>query len=248
MNVFEDDDLVLVSPRYLAGSGSKIADALGPLIHLFHWHHRHNPATGDIALDSPCGTLFVDFEPNRHDGMWWSIRHHEPSWRAQFSRQTPIEAIAAVTQALPQLLGDMRHADRIPLAPYTIAQSADLSDWSSHGEEGTTVYASPDGHCVLTHAPGTELAWEITHSLYEGFDTEWNATFTFDTPEPVVAQFFAHLTSVVPVERTFGEVPFLARTSASALITPIRSAVVNRHTHHAVAQANQAYTDRCRRR
>ncbi|MFF7400562.1 DUF317 domain-containing protein [Streptomyces murinus] len=248
MNAFADNDLVLVSPRYLAGSGSKLADALGPLIHLFHWHHHHDPASGHIGLDSPCGSMFVDFEPTRHDGMWWNVRHQEPYWQAQFSRQTPIETIAAVTQALPQLLDDTRHADRIPLTPQTIAQSAGRNSWTSRTEEGTTVRTSPDGHCVLTHEPSSELTWQIRNSLYEGVDTEWSATFTFDTPEPVVAQFFAHLTSGVPVERVFAEVPFLVRDSASALITPVRDAAVNPHTHHAVAQADQAHTDRHRRR
>ncbi|MFD4611937.1 hypothetical protein ACFWOT_28475 [Streptomyces sp. NPDC058440] len=34
----------------------------------------------------------------------------------------PVEAIAAVTQALPQLLGDGRHIERLPLATSSLAQ------------------------------------------------------------------------------------------------------------------------------
>ncbi|MFB6539200.1 DUF317 domain-containing protein [Streptomyces noursei] len=56
-------------------------------------------------------------------GTWWTIAHHEPYWEVQFSRQTPMEAVAAVTQALPQLLGDHRHAERIPITSRPQASS-----------------------------------------------------------------------------------------------------------------------------
>ncbi|MFC8567398.1 hypothetical protein ACFUIW_16730 [Streptomyces sp. NPDC057245] len=94
MRPFAPQDRVLVSPRYLAGAGiDRLADAIGPLVHLFGWPSEHDRASGRISVHSPDGSLFVNFN----------------------SRQTPIEAIAAVTQALPQLLGDDRHIDRIPL-------------------------------------------------------------------------------------------------------------------------------------
>jgi hypothetical protein len=164
------------------------------------------------------------------------VAHHEPFWEARFTRQTPIEAIAAVTQALPQLNGDDRHIEQIPLTTSTLAQIADLNHWSGDG----TAYTSPDGHCRLHNNPGEENAWRFRHHVYDGFDTHWDASFTQDTPERLVAQFFAHLATTTPVERAFRDVPYLVQDLDDALITPVREAAVNPHVHHAGAQLDRA--------
>ncbi|GAA3212146.1 hypothetical protein GCM10020256_11360 [Streptomyces thermocoprophilus] len=56
--------------------------------------------------------------------------------------------------------------------------------------------------------------------MYDGFDTHWDASFTQDTPERLVAQFFTHLATTTPVERTFRDVPYLVQNLDDALITP----------------------------
>ncbi|MFE6932937.1 DUF317 domain-containing protein [Streptomyces sp. NPDC057699] len=66
--------------------------------------------------------------------MWWTIAHHEPYWQIEFSRQTPSEAIASVTQALPQLLGDHRHTDRIPLATESTAHLSKANSWEGKAD------------------------------------------------------------------------------------------------------------------
>jgi hypothetical protein len=235
---FEPQDRVLVSPRYLAGAGiDRLTDAIGPLIHLFGWPNEHDRASGRICVSSPDGSLSVNFNSRHTQGRWWSIAHHEPFWEARFTRQTPIEAIAAVTQDLPQLLGDDRHIEQIPLTNSTVAQIAALNHW---GREGST-FASPDGHCHLQHIPGEQTTpWRFRHHVYEGFDTHWDASFTQDTPERLVAQFFTHIATTTPVERTFCDVPFLVQGLDDALITPVRAATVNPHVHHAGAQLGRA--------
>ncbi|MFD3522222.1 hypothetical protein [Streptomyces sp. NPDC058653] len=71
MNRFAPEDRVLVSPRHLAGAGpDQLADALGPLIHLFRWPTQHDATTGHIAVNSPDHSLRIDFEPGRYDGIW----------------------------------------------------------------------------------------------------------------------------------------------------------------------------------
>ncbi|MBT2509185.1 DUF317 domain-containing protein [Streptomyces sp. ISL-98] len=237
MTHFAPEDRVLVSPRHLAGAGlDRLTDALGPLIHLFSWPSQRDAATGHIAIDSPDGSLFLTFSPSHPAGRWWTIAHHEPYWEVQFSRQTPIEAIAAVTQALPQLLGDRRHADRIPLTTSTLAQIADMNHWQA----GDGTFTTPDGHCLLQHTPGDETPWRFQHHVYDGFDTHWHATFTQDTPEQLVAQFFTHLATTTPVERAFRDIPYLVQHLDDALITPVRRAAVNPHVHHAGAQLAHA--------
>ncbi|MGW4345347.1 DUF317 domain-containing protein [Streptomyces sp. NPDC004690] len=242
MSTFAAHDLVLVSPRYLAGCGSNVRDALGPLVNLFDWEYDREPGTGHLSVNSPCGSVYVDLTPTRFDGPWWTISHHEPHWTAQFSRQTPIEAIAAVTQVLPQMVGDTRHCDRIALTASTIPQTANANDWKTTVDGPATVITSPDGHCALTHTPDADNRWTFRSSLHDGFDTDWTATFTRDTPVRVVAQFFAHLASTEPVQRTFKEIPYLVQVSSSSLITPVAGASVSPHLHHAVAQAVQAHS------
>ncbi|WP_406220658.1 DUF317 domain-containing protein [Streptomyces decoyicus] len=249
MNKFTADDEVLVSPRHLAGGGpNQFRNVLGPLIHMFDWPYTHNPSTGHITIDSPCGSTFIDFTPTRLDGIWWNISHYEPYWKAQFSRQTPAEALSAITQTLPQLIGDDRHARRIPLATNTLPQTADLNSWTTSAEGTATVFTSADGHCAFTHEPDSEVPWRFEHSVYDGFDTHWNATFTQDTPKQLVAEFFTNLASSEPAERVFGDVPYLVRHHSGALITPVQGAAVNPHVHHAVAQVAQACADRTPRR
>lgn len=236
MTSYAPEDRVLASPRYLAGVGDRITAALGPLIHFFGWPTQHDPATGQVSVDSPDGSLFLDFNPSHPVGNWWSISHHEPHWTAHFSRQTPIEVIAAVTHVLPQLLGDRRLADHIPLTAMALDQIADMNHW--HPADGGTL-SSPDGHCLLHRAPDNEIAWRFEHSVFDGFDTHWHATFTQATPEPLVAQFFAHLSTTNPVERIFRDVPYLVQDLEDALITPVRGTSVPAHVHHACAQLDR---------
>ncbi|MGX1115919.1 hypothetical protein RKD37_001282 [Streptomyces ambofaciens] len=237
MRPFAPQDRVLVSPRYLAGAGiDRLADAFGPLIHLFGWASEHDRASGRISVHSSDGSLYVNFNSHHARGYWWSVAHHEPYWEARFTRQTPIEAIAAVTQALPQLLGDDRHIGRIPLTTTPLAQIAELNHW--HREDDT--FTSPDGHCHLQHTPTEHTPWRFRHHVYDGFDTHWDASFTQDTPERLVAQFFTHLATTTPVERTFRDVPYLVQNLDDALITPVHRAAVNPHVHHAATQLGRA--------
>ncbi|MER7851354.1 DUF317 domain-containing protein [Streptomyces bacillaris] len=247
MTQLAPQELVLVSPRHLAGSGlaTTNVDALGPLIHHFGWTLVEELPHGRRALiASPGGEVLVDFDPLRQDGLWWTISHHEPYWRAEFSRQTPVEAIGAVTQALPQMLGDDRYADRIPMTDQSTAGIARAEGWSVRGNKHGVTWTSPDGHCIAEHTGGTEHAWRFTHSVHDGFDTHWAATFTVDTPERVSAQFMAHLTDDRPVLRRFEDVSTLARGAAA--ITALQTGGLGAHTVAAVAQVGRTASHRGR--
>ncbi|WP_405842495.1 DUF317 domain-containing protein [Streptomyces platensis] len=160
------------------------------------------------------------------------MAHHEPYWEATFSRQAPLEAVAAVTQALPQLLGDARHADRIPITNMPLDQLAELNDWSAEDD----ILTSPDLYCRLQHTPGEEITWQVEHAYFEGAPL---AMFTQDTPECLVSNFFAHLTAPMAVERVFSDIPLSTRHGNSALITPVRGSGVNPQIHHALAQLDR---------
>ncbi|ELS55911.1 DUF317 domain-containing protein [Streptomyces viridochromogenes] len=228
MTAYAPDDRVMVSPRYMAGAGDRLADAIGPLIHLFGWPPQHDATTGHVKIDSPDGSMFVDFDPVHPLGQWWTITHHEPYWAVQFSRQTPLEAVAAVTQALPQLLGDTRHAERIPITEMPLDQLAALNDWSV--ENGALT--SPDWCCQFLHTPDADITWRAWHAFFE---KQPLAAFTRDAPEALVRNFFAHLATPTAVERGFADVPLSTRYEHSNLITPVRGATINPHVDHALA-------------
>ncbi|GHD79522.1 hypothetical protein GCM10010336_61710 [Streptomyces goshikiensis] len=58
-------------------------------------------------------------------------------------------------------------------------------------------------------------------------------------PVPLVAQFFSHLASSLPVERQYREIPYLARELGAAIITPAQSVGLGAEVHHALAQIPQ---------
>ncbi|NEB01992.1 DUF317 domain-containing protein [Streptomyces sp. SID13726] len=237
MSQYAPDDRVMVSPRYMAGAGDRIADVIGPLIHLFGWHPQHDTATGHVRIDSPDGSVFCDFDPLHPLGRWWTIAHHEPYWEVQFSQPTPMEAIAAVTQALPQLLGDDRHAERIPITDMPLDSLAALNDWSV--EDG--VLSSPDWYCRLLHTPDEDITWRAEHVFYED---EPLATFTRDAPEGLVRNFFAHLAAPAAVERAFADIPLMTRHGHGTVITPVRGSAITPHTDHALAQLDRSFRRR----
>ncbi|MDF3292393.1 DUF317 domain-containing protein [Streptomyces silvisoli] len=245
MSAFAPNDRVLISPRHLAGGGiDRLSDVIGPLIHLFDWQQRHDAATGHIVLDSPDRSVQLDVNSAESGGAWWHITHHDPYWAVEFTRQTPIEAVAAVARSLPQLLGDQRHADGIPLTSRTLTEIAVLNNWTV-SPDGST-FASRDEHCTLRHMPEAEVAWSAQHSVHDESDTQWNVSFTRDAPEVLVAQFFTHLSTHTPVERTYRDIPRLVRDMDEALITPVRGAAVNPRVHHVAAQIGRIHSARRR--
>lgn len=220
----------------MAGTGP-VQDAIGPLIHLFRWPWIHDSTTGRITATSPDQTTIVDFDPSERFGRWWTVTHHgEQDWRAAFTRQTPAETIAAVTQSLPQLLGDHRHIAPLDtsLDPLTVAG---YSGWRQPSDD-PAVRVSPDGHCTLRHTPGAETAWWVETDVYDGFDTQWDASFSTNIPTPVVTRFVTHLATPEPVQRRYGTIPTLA--VPFALITPVCTPLGNAQLAHALGQLGRA--------
>ncbi|MFE6979279.1 DUF317 domain-containing protein [Streptomyces sp. NPDC057682] len=230
MSPYAPDERVLVSPRYMAGAGDRIADVIGPLTHLFGWKAEQNVGYVDVSVGSPDGSVAVDIALLEPLGRWIKVAHHEPYWEAVFSRQAPLEAVAAFTQALPQLLGDDRHAERIPVTREPLDQVAALNGWSAEGNS----FVSPDRYCRIEKMPDADDGWSVEHVHFEG--TATMATFTRDTPEHLVGNFFTHLASPIAVERDFADVPLNTQQNHSSLITPVRGAAINPQVAHALAQ------------
>ncbi|MGA5704522.1 DUF317 domain-containing protein [Peterkaempfera bronchialis] len=96
-------DEFLVRPRYLAGAG-EISRVLQPLVHVHCWPYTNAPATRRLAATSPCGRIEVAAEIAVFH--LWRIRVRSrpsdaaPLWQATFTRETPVEIVGALVQAL----------------------------------------------------------------------------------------------------------------------------------------------------
>ncbi|MFD4177252.1 hypothetical protein [Streptomyces anulatus] len=77
MSPYAPDERVTVSPRYMAGAGDRIGDVIGPLIHPFGWKAEHDADNGDVGVDSPDGSVSVDFVPLHPLGRLCKVVHHE---------------------------------------------------------------------------------------------------------------------------------------------------------------------------
>lgn len=132
-----------------------------------------------------------------------------------------MEALAT-TALLPQLLGEARRAAPVPLPQHTIAEIAHRHGWTANG----AAFVSPDGHCTLRRQPESTVAWTSEHALYGAEGTQWTTRFTGEIPVDLVAEFFAHLSTPAPVQRTIGHLHHLALTSAR--LTPLPTTALRR--------------------
>ncbi|MFJ4876571.1 DUF317 domain-containing protein [Streptomyces sp. NPDC088745] len=238
---FDPYDRVLVSPRYLAGAGlDRLGEAIGPLVNRAGWSTEQDRTLGTLAVFSPDCNVTIALDTGHQRGDWWTVSQEDPSWRVKFTRQTPIEAIGPMLYLLPQItLGDHRFDAELGAAPPALHDTAGQSAWSKEELPDGVRYTSPDGHCSLEHTPqasGEQVRWVFQHSVFDGFDTHWTATFSATTPQPLVDQFFSNLASGFPVERTFIDLPFILQGTDEALITPVHGTRLNPGLDHAVAQ------------
>ncbi|MFI5804359.1 DUF317 domain-containing protein [Streptomyces sp. NPDC051561] len=212
-----------VSPRYLAGSGlARLDEMIHPLVRQFGWPIKRNRTARSFTLSSPDRSMAIGFDPNRADD-WWTVTHQTPRWQATFTRQTPIEAVAAVLRALPQLSGDQRSVKRYGrLTDTSLADLAEQHDWRNRPGEAGVRFASPDGHCIVQQTPDAGNRWVFEHVVLDHADTRWAATFSSSAPEPLVGRFFTNLAGPIPVERFLSEVPPVLREVTTARVTPVR--------------------------
>lgn len=191
----ETVEVDFITPRHLAGGGDP-AWITVPLHRACGWSYGNDPLMPRVLLSSPDQKALLRLEPDPDD-QWWTLRHtaepSRPAWYASFGARTPVELIAAVTDALT----DPAPAADAPCDPYGALHQA---GWSPYGEGGLasrdkTAYAKRLG--TPTH-PG---AWFLTATLGT-HQNVWQARFGTHTPPHLVAAFTAALTDPKPVHRT----------------------------------------------
>ncbi|MEU3553369.1 DUF317 domain-containing protein [Streptomyces fragilis] len=207
----------LVAPRALAGGGD--------LRHVFEflaagdWPLAVWPS-GRVAARDPADTVRVAYDPNGTPAGWTisgkaTGENCEP-WAVTFGQATPVEIVAAFTDALT--VPRSAHAPNV-WAPL------ERAGWRTSQDADRYTARSPDGTAWLQYHQGRlgSLWWAAARSK-EGIG--WTATFTPSTPMHLIQAFAAGLSDPRPVMRARGFVPPIAAletTSVSVLPSEVRS-------------------------
>ncbi|MFB6627271.1 DUF317 domain-containing protein [Streptomyces sp. NPDC056374] len=163
-----------------------------------------------VILTSPDDKSMLRLEPALNE-PWWHLSHRDgctgAQWQASFDGATPVELIAAVTDALT-------HPDynaRAMADPYRVLTRA---GWDVASNSG---FRSPDSRVRgERHNYSGSTDWRVTASLYTN-DPVWKARFSGAMPRVLVAAFLA-------ARRPRAGAPFL-RTDPGPLPPPGRPAV-----------------------
>ncbi|MFI9755735.1 DUF317 domain-containing protein [Streptomyces collinus] len=201
----------LVEPRALAGGGN--------LRHVFEflrasgWRDK-SKSRGPLLMESPNRTISVSYDPHVLPGGWTihgKASGHQEEWWVNLGRQTPVEIVAGLTDALTR--------PRSAHAPDVWAPLQEQR-WrtASNAEHVTAV--SPDGSAWMQFhqdPDGLAMWWS---GVKDQPGNGWTASFSATTPMHLVQGFSAALASPKPVMRPRGRVPHSGRirtTSVSVL-------------------------------
>lgn len=206
--VTETVEQMLITPRYLAGGGDPGWITV-PLHRASGWSYGHDPLMPRVLLTSPDQQTQLRIDPDPDD-PWWAIRHApsagQPGWAATFEARTPVEIIAAFTDALTDpSLTPPAAAD--PLAPLHEA------GWDTPRHFGGL--ASPDGITRAEHVGGTGGDLWLVETAVVREPTIWRAYFTGTTPPHLIAAFTRSLADERAIVRDPSRIPGLARDRMS---------------------------------
>lgn len=206
--VSETVEQALIAPRYLAGGGDP-GWVTVPLHRAASWSYGHDPLMPRVILTSPDQLTQLRIDPDPDD-PWWTIRHarngDKPAWAATFGARTPVEIIAAFTDALTDPLGTAdTGAD--PYAPLREAE------WDT--PRRLYGLASPDGITCVEHlgTAGRDL-WTVETAVIES-PTIWRAHFTGSTPTHLITAVTRSLANQTAVARDPSRIPGIARDRMS---------------------------------
>lgn len=206
-------DVDFIAPRHLAGGGDP-AWITVPLHRACGWSHGHDPLMPRVILSSPDQKALLRLEPDP-DGPWWTLHHaagpDRPAWYASFGARTPVEVIAAFTDALTD-------PTTTPAPPCDVLEPLLGAGWSPAYVANR--FVSPDSTTVVERLDGGP--WFATTTLTGGRPV-WQARFGENTPAHLITAFTAALADPSPVLRT--DSPRSLPTRNPELITRTRREV-----------------------
>ncbi|MBU7598880.1 DUF317 domain-containing protein [Streptomyces sp. P38-E01] len=213
----------LISPRSLAGGGD-IRHVRDYLL-ASGWADRTRRA-GPLHLVSPDRTLQVGYDAHVLPGGWTvhSAAHgHQPEWVAVFGRQTPVEIVAGLTDALALPRSALAPDVWVPLMK---------QGWQLSTTVGSTTATSRSGARVqFLHRAGEEAMWWADAR-------GWRASFTSATPLHLIAGFATAMADPEPVLRPLGHAPHGPSITATPVSVLPSQLGAWRQTRIAAARAN----------
>lgn len=192
----------LVQPRALAGGGD--VRHVSEFLRASGWRDKSRTG-GPLLMESPGLSLRVAYDPHVLPGGWTihgRVDGANGEWSAHLGRQTPVEIIAGLTDALTR--------PRSAHAPNVWAPLREQK-WHTRSENQNYLATSPDGTAWMQYrqdADGSALWWAGARDKQ---DNGWTANFTPNTPMDLVQAFSAELASPDPVMRPRGHVPHSAQ-------------------------------------
>ncbi|MFD7013909.1 DUF317 domain-containing protein [Streptomyces sp. NPDC059928] len=201
----------LVEPRALAGGGD--IRHVTEFLRASGWRD-HSTAGGPLAMESPDRTVRIAYDPYVLPGGWTihgAASGHQDQWWAVLGRQTPVEVVAGLTDALTH--------PRSAHAPNVWAPLQE-QHWRNQPDAGHATATSPDGSAWMQYhesSEGTAMWWS---GAKDQQGNGWTAQFTPSTPLHLMQAFSAALASPEPVMRPLGRVPHstqIRTTSVSVL-------------------------------
>ncbi|MFC9431435.1 DUF317 domain-containing protein [Streptomyces sp. NPDC056987] len=190
-------DVDFVAPRHLAGGGDP-AWVTVPLHRACGWSHGNDPLMPRVLLSSPDQRALLRLEP-ANGLQWWALHHTagqgRPAWHMTFGGQTPVETVAAVTDALTDPATSLA-TDTDPYQP--------LLDAGWKPARGADGIFSPDGKVQFEHIV-TEASdvWLATTTLGPSQKPLWQAMFREHTPPVLISAFTRALADTSPVPRQY---------------------------------------------
>ncbi|MGW8697629.1 DUF317 domain-containing protein [Streptomyces eurythermus] len=201
----------LLHPRALAGGGD--IRHVSEFLRASGWRDKSKNG-GPLVMESADRAIRLTYDPYVQPGGWTiqaRARGEQAEWWAMFGRQTPVEIIAGLTDALTQ--------PRSAHAPNVWAPLAQ-QDWVARAEGRHYTATSPDQTAWLhfrQDGEGNAMWWS---GARDEQGNGWSAQFSASTPLHLVQAFSTALASPEPVMRPRGRVPHSSKiqtTSVSVL-------------------------------
>lgn len=201
----------LIHPRALAGGGD--IRHVSEFLRASGWRDKSKHG-GPLVMESADRAIRLTYDPYVQPGGWMiqgRARGGQAEWWAVFGRQTPVEIIAGLTDALTQ--------PRSAHAPNVWAPLAQ-QDWVARVEGRHYTATSPDAAAWLhfrQDGEGNAMWWS---GARDEQGNGWSAQFSASTPLHLVQAYSTALASPEPVMRPRGRVPHSSKiqtTSVSVL-------------------------------
>ncbi|MEU9411682.1 DUF317 domain-containing protein [Streptomyces sp. NPDC048281] len=192
----------LVQPCALAGGGD--VRHVSEFLRASGWRDKSKTG-GPLCVESPDRTVVVAYDPYSLPGGWTihgRAGKADDEWSAQLGRQTPVEILAGMTDALTR--------PRSAHAPNIWAPLLDR-DWHTRFEGQHYTATSPDGTAWMQYRQSPDGAATWWSGAQDTQGNGWTATFTPNTPMHLVQAFSSELASPEPVLRPRGRVPMSAQ-------------------------------------